>query len=190
MYSFLRRSQLSVPGKTIGKLHRFTLFNVRNYYVIQRLAVKAHTQVHTCDSLCVGSFISCSISFTLNRCDLTRVAQGYQAVTRIHLPSPGLAWPGLDWPGWGSAKSLVCLFFIRAQHFTEEHCKWTGSCWFWPCQASLTFLVLSSFLDQLFHVLAMHMRLYSIDLAYNPWTKLTQVTQCREAQWVMSLLNL
>lgn len=40
----------------------------------------------------------------------------------------------------------------------------------------------SPFLDQLFHVLAMHMRLYSIDLAYNPWTKLTQVTQSREAQ--------
>uniref|UniRef100_A0A8B9LV10 E3 ubiquitin-protein ligase n=1 Tax=Astyanax mexicanus TaxID=7994 RepID=A0A8B9LV10_ASTMX len=27
--------------------------------------------------------------------------------------------------------------------------------------------------DQLFHVLAMHMRLYSIDSAYNPWTRLT-----------------
>ncbi|CAG09939.1 unnamed protein product, partial [Tetraodon nigroviridis] len=38
-----------------------------------------------------------------------------------------------------------------------------------------------SCLNQLFHVLAMHMRLYSIDLAYNPWTKLTQVTQSREA---------
>lgn len=36
--------------------------------------------------------------------------------------------------------------------------------------------------DQLFHVLAMHMRLYSIDSAYNPWTKLTQVTQSREAE--------
>uniref|UniRef100_A0A8C3ATV7 E3 ubiquitin-protein ligase n=1 Tax=Cyclopterus lumpus TaxID=8103 RepID=A0A8C3ATV7_CYCLU len=38
-----------------------------------------------------------------------------------------------------------------------------------------------SCLNQLFHVLAMHMRLYSIDSAYNPWTKLTQVTQVREA---------
>uniref|UniRef100_A0AAQ4S819 E3 ubiquitin-protein ligase n=1 Tax=Gasterosteus aculeatus aculeatus TaxID=481459 RepID=A0AAQ4S819_GASAC len=38
-----------------------------------------------------------------------------------------------------------------------------------------------SCLNQLFHVLAMHMRLYSIDSAYNPWTKLTQVTQDREA---------
>ncbi|XP_068428231.1 E3 ubiquitin-protein ligase ubr3 isoform X2 [Clinocottus analis] len=38
-----------------------------------------------------------------------------------------------------------------------------------------------SCLNQLFHVLAMHMRLYSIDSAYNPWTKLTQVTQIREA---------
>uniref|UniRef100_A0A8C3AV32 E3 ubiquitin-protein ligase n=1 Tax=Cyclopterus lumpus TaxID=8103 RepID=A0A8C3AV32_CYCLU len=39
-----------------------------------------------------------------------------------------------------------------------------------------------SCLNQLFHVLAMHMRLYSIDSAYNPWTKLTQVTQVREAE--------
>uniref|UniRef100_A0A673M6J4 E3 ubiquitin-protein ligase n=1 Tax=Sinocyclocheilus rhinocerous TaxID=307959 RepID=A0A673M6J4_9TELE len=31
---------------------------------------------------------------------------------------------------------------------------------------------------QLFHVLAMHMRLYSIDSAYNPWTRLTQSTYC------------
>lgn len=147
---------------------------------MQRLVVK----VHTSDSLCVGSFTSCFISFRLNRCDLSRVAQGYQAVTRIHLASPGLAWPGLAWPGCSSAKSSVCLLFIRAQHFPEEHCKWTGSCWFGFCQASLTFPVFSPFLDQLFHVLAMHMRLYSIDLAYNPWTKLTQVTQCREAQWV------
>ncbi|XP_056279535.1 E3 ubiquitin-protein ligase ubr3 [Pseudoliparis swirei] len=38
-----------------------------------------------------------------------------------------------------------------------------------------------SCLNQLFHVLAMHMRLYSIDSAYNPWTKLTQVTPIREA---------
>ncbi|KAK9537595.1 hypothetical protein VZT92_005199 [Zoarces viviparus] len=38
-----------------------------------------------------------------------------------------------------------------------------------------------SCLNQLFHVLAMHMRLYSIDSAYNPWTKLTQVLQAREA---------
>ncbi|XP_019731364.1 E3 ubiquitin-protein ligase ubr3 [Hippocampus comes] len=37
-----------------------------------------------------------------------------------------------------------------------------------------------SCLNQLFHVLAMHMRLYSIDSAYNPWTKLTQLTQSRE----------
>ncbi|XP_034042644.1 E3 ubiquitin-protein ligase ubr3 isoform X3 [Thalassophryne amazonica] len=38
-----------------------------------------------------------------------------------------------------------------------------------------------SCLNQLFHVLAMHMRLYSIDSAYNPWTKLTQVTQGKES---------
>ncbi|XP_012826537.1 E3 ubiquitin-protein ligase UBR3 isoform X2 [Xenopus tropicalis] len=34
-----------------------------------------------------------------------------------------------------------------------------------------------SCLNQLFHVLAMHMRLYSIDPEYNPWKKLTQVIQ-------------
>uniref|UniRef100_A0A8C8SJE6 E3 ubiquitin-protein ligase n=1 Tax=Pelusios castaneus TaxID=367368 RepID=A0A8C8SJE6_9SAUR len=32
-----------------------------------------------------------------------------------------------------------------------------------------------SCLNQLFHVLAMHMRLYSIDSAYNPWRKVTQL---------------
>ncbi|EMP38682.1 E3 ubiquitin-protein ligase UBR3 [Chelonia mydas] len=36
--------------------------------------------------------------------------------------------------------------------------------------------------DQLFHVLAMHMRLYSIDSAYNPWRKLTQIMQDRNSQ--------
>ncbi|XP_028846793.1 E3 ubiquitin-protein ligase ubr3 isoform X4 [Denticeps clupeoides] len=39
-----------------------------------------------------------------------------------------------------------------------------------------------SCLNQLFHVLAMHMRLYSIDSAYNPWTRLTQVTHSRESE--------
>ncbi|XP_074159260.1 E3 ubiquitin-protein ligase UBR3 isoform X4 [Sminthopsis crassicaudata] len=45
-----------------------------------------------------------------------------------------------------------------------------------------------SCLNQLFHVLAMHMRLYSIDSAYNPWKKLTQLMQdinsqlCNEEQ--------
>lgn len=43
--------------------------------------------------------------------------------------------------------------------------------------------------DQLFHVLAMHMRLYSIDSAYNPWTKLTQITQSREPEWVTFILK-
>ncbi|CAB1346618.1 unnamed protein product [Coregonus sp. 'balchen'] len=37
-----------------------------------------------------------------------------------------------------------------------------------------------SCLNQLFHVLAMHMRLYSIDSAYNPWTRLTQVAPSRD----------
>uniref|UniRef100_A0A670HUU3 E3 ubiquitin-protein ligase n=1 Tax=Podarcis muralis TaxID=64176 RepID=A0A670HUU3_PODMU len=39
-----------------------------------------------------------------------------------------------------------------------------------------------SCLHQLFHVLAMHMRLYSIDSAYNPWKKLTQLMICSEEQ--------
>ncbi|XP_074857119.1 E3 ubiquitin-protein ligase UBR3 isoform X3 [Carettochelys insculpta] len=39
-----------------------------------------------------------------------------------------------------------------------------------------------SCLNQLFHVLAMHMRLYSIDSAYNPWRKLTQLVQDRNSQ--------
>lgn len=50
------------------------------------------TQAHMCDFFCVGRLTSCSIRFTLNRCDLTSIAQGYQAVLRIHLPSTGLAW--------------------------------------------------------------------------------------------------
>ncbi|KAG7466885.1 hypothetical protein MATL_G00147050 [Megalops atlanticus] len=37
-----------------------------------------------------------------------------------------------------------------------------------------------SCLNQLFHVLATHMRLYSIDSAYNPWTRLTQIIPSRE----------
>uniref|UniRef100_A0A8C8SFU6 E3 ubiquitin-protein ligase n=1 Tax=Pelusios castaneus TaxID=367368 RepID=A0A8C8SFU6_9SAUR len=39
-----------------------------------------------------------------------------------------------------------------------------------------------SCLNQLFHVLAMHMRLYSIDSAYNPWRKVTQLMQDRNSQ--------
>ncbi|XP_063069644.1 E3 ubiquitin-protein ligase ubr3 isoform X2 [Engraulis encrasicolus] len=37
-----------------------------------------------------------------------------------------------------------------------------------------------SCLNQLFHVLAMHMRLYSIDSAYNPWTRLTQLAHTKD----------
>eukprot|EP00066_Takifugu_rubripes_P018891 XP_011608157.1 PREDICTED: E3 ubiquitin-protein ligase UBR3 isoform X2 [Takifugu rubripes] len=51
------------------------------------------------------------------------------------------------------------------------------------CSGGASAAAKRSCLNQLFHVLAMHMRLYSIDLAYNPWTKLTQVTQCREAHF-------
>uniref|UniRef100_A0A8P4GKC7 E3 ubiquitin-protein ligase n=1 Tax=Dicentrarchus labrax TaxID=13489 RepID=A0A8P4GKC7_DICLA len=48
------------------------------------------------------------------------------------------------------------------------------------CSGGASAAAKRSCLNQLFHVLAMHMRLYSIDSAYNPWTKLTQVTQSRE----------
>uniref|UniRef100_A0A671YUB5 E3 ubiquitin-protein ligase n=1 Tax=Sparus aurata TaxID=8175 RepID=A0A671YUB5_SPAAU len=49
------------------------------------------------------------------------------------------------------------------------------------CSGGASAAAKRSCLNQLFHVLAMHMRLYSIDSAYNPWTKLTQVAQSREA---------
>ncbi|XP_053327752.1 E3 ubiquitin-protein ligase UBR3 isoform X2 [Spea bombifrons] len=39
-----------------------------------------------------------------------------------------------------------------------------------------------SCLNQLFHVLAMHMRLYSIDSEYNPWKKLTQILQNKSSE--------
>lgn len=48
------------------------------------------------------------------------------------------------------------------------------------CSGGASAAAKRSCLNQLFHVLAMHMRLYSIDSAYNPWTRLTQVTQSRE----------
>uniref|UniRef100_A0A671YUC6 E3 ubiquitin-protein ligase n=1 Tax=Sparus aurata TaxID=8175 RepID=A0A671YUC6_SPAAU len=44
------------------------------------------------------------------------------------------------------------------------------------CSGGASAAAKRSCLNQLFHVLAMHMRLYSIDSAYNPWTKLTQCT--------------
>ncbi|XP_053295045.1 E3 ubiquitin-protein ligase ubr3 isoform X1 [Pleuronectes platessa] len=49
------------------------------------------------------------------------------------------------------------------------------------CSGGASAAAKRSCLNQLFHVLAMHMRLYSIDSAYNPWTKLTQITQSKEA---------
>ncbi|XP_071368759.1 E3 ubiquitin-protein ligase ubr3, partial [Centroberyx affinis] len=49
------------------------------------------------------------------------------------------------------------------------------------CSGGASAAAKRSCLNQLFHVLAMHMRLYSIDSAYNPWTRLTQVSQSREA---------
>ncbi|XP_077304089.1 E3 ubiquitin-protein ligase UBR3 isoform X2 [Lithobates pipiens] len=39
-----------------------------------------------------------------------------------------------------------------------------------------------SCLSQLIHVLAMHMRLYSIDAEYNPWRKLTQLVHKKDSQ--------
>uniref|UniRef100_A0A9J8AY58 E3 ubiquitin-protein ligase n=1 Tax=Cyprinus carpio carpio TaxID=630221 RepID=A0A9J8AY58_CYPCA len=42
------------------------------------------------------------------------------------------------------------------------------------CSGGASAAAKRSCLNQLFHVLAMHMRLYSIDSAYNPWTRLTQ----------------
>uniref|UniRef100_A0A672J6D9 E3 ubiquitin-protein ligase n=1 Tax=Salarias fasciatus TaxID=181472 RepID=A0A672J6D9_SALFA len=50
------------------------------------------------------------------------------------------------------------------------------------CSGGASAAAKRSCLNQLFHVLAMHMRLYSIDSAYNPWTKLTQVTQNKDAE--------
>uniref|UniRef100_A0A3B4FFR7 E3 ubiquitin-protein ligase n=1 Tax=Pundamilia nyererei TaxID=303518 RepID=A0A3B4FFR7_9CICH len=50
------------------------------------------------------------------------------------------------------------------------------------CSGGASAAAKRSCLNQLFHVLAMHMRLYSIDSAYNPWTKLTQIVQIKEAE--------
>uniref|UniRef100_A0A3B4VB54 E3 ubiquitin-protein ligase n=1 Tax=Seriola dumerili TaxID=41447 RepID=A0A3B4VB54_SERDU len=50
------------------------------------------------------------------------------------------------------------------------------------CSGGASAAAKRSCLNQLFHVLAMHMRLYSIDSAYNPWTKLTQITQKMTAE--------
>uniref|UniRef100_A0A9J8DLK1 E3 ubiquitin-protein ligase n=1 Tax=Cyprinus carpio carpio TaxID=630221 RepID=A0A9J8DLK1_CYPCA len=46
------------------------------------------------------------------------------------------------------------------------------------CSGGASAAAKRSCLNQLFHVLAMHMRLYSIDSAYNPWTRLTQSMYC------------
>uniref|UniRef100_A0A673NGX0 E3 ubiquitin-protein ligase n=1 Tax=Sinocyclocheilus rhinocerous TaxID=307959 RepID=A0A673NGX0_9TELE len=62
--------------------------------------------------------------------------------------------------------SVARLYANSIHHVTHSN---TGVC---VCVCSLCVS------DQLFHVLAMHMRLYSIDSAYNPWTRLTQSTYC------------
>ncbi|XP_062861550.1 E3 ubiquitin-protein ligase ubr3 isoform X2 [Trichomycterus rosablanca] len=51
------------------------------------------------------------------------------------------------------------------------------------CSGGASAAAKRSCLNQLFHVLAMHMRLYSIDSAYNPWTRLTQIAQNRESEY-------
>ncbi|XP_041933133.1 E3 ubiquitin-protein ligase ubr3 isoform X1 [Alosa sapidissima] len=48
------------------------------------------------------------------------------------------------------------------------------------CSGGASAAAKRSCLNQLFHVLAMHMRLYSIDSAYNPWTRLTQISHSRD----------
>ncbi|GAA6108134.1 E3 ubiquitin-protein ligase ubr3 isoform X2 [Tachysurus ichikawai] len=50
------------------------------------------------------------------------------------------------------------------------------------CSGGASAAAKRSCLNQLFHVLAMHMRLYSIDSAYNPWTRLTHITPQREPE--------
>uniref|UniRef100_A0A7N6AX52 E3 ubiquitin-protein ligase n=1 Tax=Anabas testudineus TaxID=64144 RepID=A0A7N6AX52_ANATE len=57
------------------------------------------------------------------------------------------------------------------------------------CSGGASAAAKRSCLNQLFHVLAMHMRLYSIDSAYNPWSKLTQITQSRERPEVPMLFR-
>ncbi|XP_035378865.1 E3 ubiquitin-protein ligase ubr3 isoform X1 [Electrophorus electricus] len=51
------------------------------------------------------------------------------------------------------------------------------------CSGGASATAKRSCLNQLFHVLAMHMRLYSIDSAYNPWTRVTQIMQSREPDY-------
>uniref|UniRef100_A0A9J8A8R7 E3 ubiquitin-protein ligase n=1 Tax=Cyprinus carpio carpio TaxID=630221 RepID=A0A9J8A8R7_CYPCA len=51
------------------------------------------------------------------------------------------------------------------------------------CSGGASAAAKRSCLNQLFHVLAMHMRLYSIDSAYNPWTRLTQSTHSRDTEY-------
>uniref|UniRef100_A0A6Q2ZQP1 E3 ubiquitin-protein ligase n=1 Tax=Esox lucius TaxID=8010 RepID=A0A6Q2ZQP1_ESOLU len=50
------------------------------------------------------------------------------------------------------------------------------------CSGGASATAKRSCLNQLFHVLAMHMRLYSIDSAYNPWTRLTQELKNQQDQ--------
>lgn len=63
-----------------------------------------------------GRLTSCSIRFTLNRCDLANVAQGYQAVLRIHLPSAGLAWNKLN-----QTNSVPCLHSSATLYWVQQY---------------------------------------------------------------------
>ncbi|XP_062390894.1 E3 ubiquitin-protein ligase ubr3 isoform X3 [Sardina pilchardus] len=51
------------------------------------------------------------------------------------------------------------------------------------CSGGASAAAKRSCLNQLFHVLAMHMRLYNIDSAYNPWTRLTQISHSRDEHY-------
>ena len=53
---------------------------------------------------------------------------------------------------------------------------------FWTNCVNFLITFPSIYLDQLFHVLALHMRLYSIDSEYNPWRKLTQLLEEMSSQ--------
>uniref|UniRef100_A0A8C2K2G9 E3 ubiquitin-protein ligase n=1 Tax=Cyprinus carpio TaxID=7962 RepID=A0A8C2K2G9_CYPCA len=66
------------------------------------------------------------------------------------------------------------LFMYSVTNLDLEFCPRGGNL----CSGGASAAAKRSCLNQLFHVLAMHMRLYSIDSAYNPWTRLTKSTYC------------
>ncbi|KAG7252905.1 hypothetical protein CRUP_032501, partial [Coryphaenoides rupestris] len=50
------------------------------------------------------------------------------------------------------------------------------------CSGGASAAAKRSCLNQLFQVLATHMRLYTIDSAHNPWTRLTQVAKFQQEE--------